>query len=74
MYIFSDVWSNGIDTAIVKQNIPFAVHTVMFLPALMSQCTPEQQAEWLGRAYTNSILGTYAQVTVNISIVIHKGG
>jgi len=34
----------------------------MFLPALMGHGTPEQQEEWASRAYTNSIMGTYAQV------------
>jgi len=34
----------------------------MFLPSLIGQGTPEQQEEWVGRAFKNSILGTYAQV------------
>jgi len=50
------------DIAILKQSIPFAVHTVMFLPSLISQGTPEQTEEWVGRAFQYSILGTYAQV------------
>lgn len=34
----------------------------MFLPSLMGQGTPEQQEEWVPRAYNNQVLGTYAQV------------
>lgn len=33
----------------------------MFLPALMGHGTPEQQANWMGRAWSYEILGTYAQ-------------
>lgn len=61
-YNFRDIWNLGIDTAIIKQGVPFLVHTVMFLPSIMSQGTPEQQEKWLVRAYNNQILGTYAQV------------
>lgn len=59
------IWTSGIDTAILKQSIPFAVHTVMFLPSLIGQCTPEQKEEWVGRAFKYSILGTYAQVILS---------
>ncbi|XP_026805001.1 probable peroxisomal acyl-coenzyme A oxidase 1 [Rhopalosiphum maidis] len=59
--IYNIIWSSGIDTAILKQNVPFGVHTFMFLPSLIGQGTPEQQEEWVGRAFKNSILGTYAQ-------------
>jgi len=59
--IYNLIWSSGIDTAILKQNVPFGVHTFMFLPSLIGQGTPEQQEEWVGRAFKNSILGTYAQ-------------
>ncbi|CAH0592213.1 unnamed protein product [Chrysodeixis includens] len=33
----------------------------MFVPTLMGQCTPEQQAYWLPRALDMQIIGTYAQ-------------
>ena len=33
----------------------------MFIPALMSQASPEQQAKWLTMAQDLSIIGTYAQ-------------
>ncbi|KAL5236415.1 hypothetical protein ACI65C_003825 [Semiaphis heraclei] len=59
--IYSVIWTSGLDIAILKQTIPFAVHTVMFLPSLIGQGTPEQKEEWVGRAFKYSILGTYAQ-------------
>lgn len=39
----------------------------MFLPALLGNCTPEQQEQWIERAFKNSILGTYAQVILLVS-------
>ena len=33
----------------------------MFIPALMSQASPEQQAKWLPMAQKLEIIGTYAQ-------------
>lgn len=33
----------------------------MFIPTLLGQGTPEQQAEWVGRAWNGEIIGTYAQ-------------
>ncbi|KAK9805355.1 hypothetical protein WJX73_005736 [Symbiochloris irregularis] len=37
------------------------LHIGMFMPALMSQATSEQQAEWLPKAMKLRIIGTYAQ-------------
>jgi len=33
----------------------------MFVPTLLSQATPEQQAEWLPKALGLKLVGTYAQ-------------
>ena len=33
----------------------------MFIPALLSQATPEQQADWLPKAMGLMLIGTYAQ-------------
>ncbi|XP_049873576.1 probable peroxisomal acyl-coenzyme A oxidase 1 isoform X1 [Pectinophora gossypiella] len=33
----------------------------MFVPSIMGQCTPEQQAYWLPKALDLQIIGTYAQ-------------
>lgn len=40
---------------------PLLLHFVMFIPALMSHCSPEQQAIWLPDAIDLKIIGTYAQ-------------
>lgn len=37
------------------------LHIGMFIPALMSQASPEQQAKWLPMAQKLHIIGTYAQ-------------
>lgn len=46
---------------IVKEGLPIGVHYVMFLPTILGQGTPEQQGQWLGRAWNCEIIGTYAQ-------------
>ena len=33
----------------------------MFIPSLLSQASPEQQAEWLPKAMKLELIGTYAQ-------------
>lgn len=33
----------------------------MFIPSILSHCTPEQQAKWLPMAQRLEIIGTYAQ-------------
>ena len=33
----------------------------MFIPTLLSQATPDQQAEWLPKALGLRLIGTYAQ-------------
>ncbi|XP_055529883.1 probable peroxisomal acyl-coenzyme A oxidase 1 [Wyeomyia smithii] len=48
-------------SGIIREGNPLAVHFVMFLPAIMGHGTPEQQAEWIGRAWNCNIIGTYAQ-------------
>lgn len=54
-------------SAIINDGTPFAVHYVMFIPTIMGQGTMEQQGDWVGRAFSNQIIGTYAQV-INIII------
>lgn len=39
----------------------FSLHYLMFLPVLQSQASPEQLAEWMPRALSGTIIGTYAQ-------------
>ncbi|KAG0719987.1 putative peroxisomal acyl-coenzyme A oxidase 1 [Chionoecetes opilio] len=52
---------SGLGVALTKDGNPLALHFVMFLPAIMGQGTVEQQGEWMGRAWTGEIIGTYAQ-------------
>lgn len=42
----------------------------MFIPTIMGQGTLEQQGEWVGRAFSNQILGTYAQVFYYLDFLI----
>lgn len=37
------------------------VWSQMFIPSILSHCTPEQQAKWLPMAQRLEIIGTYAQ-------------
>uniref|UniRef100_A0A1L8DZK4 Acyl-coenzyme A oxidase n=1 Tax=Nyssomyia neivai TaxID=330878 RepID=A0A1L8DZK4_9DIPT len=53
--------SGNLGAGLTPDGNPFGLHYVMFLPTLMGQATPEQQAEWMGRAWSCSIIGTYAQ-------------
>ena len=48
-------------SAVTPHGNPVGVHFVMFLPTIMGQGTVEQQAEWMGKAWDLSIIGTYAQ-------------
>lgn len=57
----------GLGSAVLKEGNPLGLHFIMFIPALMGQGTPEQQSEWLTKAYNFNIVGTYAQVLHNIS-------
>lgn len=50
-------------TAVFKDNTPFSLHFVMFIPAIMGQATEEQKEYWLKRARNMDIIGTYAQVS-----------
>lgn len=47
---------------VLKEGNPLALHFAMFLPALSSMCSPEQQEKWLPKAYNLQMIGTYAQV------------
>ncbi|XP_037782717.1 peroxisomal acyl-coenzyme A oxidase 1-like [Penaeus monodon] len=51
----------GTIRGITKDGNPLALHTAMFIPAIMGQGTREQQEKWLGRALKGEIVGTYAQ-------------
>lgn len=53
-------------SGVLKEGNPMAVHFVMFLPTILGQGTTEQQVEWLGRAWSMNILGTYAQTELGM--------
>ncbi|CAH1737123.1 probable peroxisomal acyl-coenzyme A oxidase 1 [Aphis gossypii] len=61
MDIYKSLLGGSVGSAIIKDGSPFAVHYVMFIPTIMGQGTLEQQGEWVGRAFSNQIIGTYAQ-------------
>lgn len=48
-------------SSILKQGSPISLQFSMFLPALIKLGTPEQQAKWVPKAISLSIIGTYAQ-------------
>ncbi|CAH0690974.1 unnamed protein product [Chilo suppressalis] len=52
---------NQITKAVIKDISPFLLHNGMFVPTIAGQGTPEQQAEWLPKAESMQIIGTYAQ-------------
>lgn len=58
-------------SGVLKEGNPLTLHFVMFVPTILGQCTTDQQAEWLGRAWNLEILGTYAQVRIIIPAVPH---
>lgn len=62
LWIFRALLGGSLGGAVIKDGSPFAVHYVMFIPTIMGQGTTEQQGEWIGRAFSNQIIGTYAQV------------
>ncbi|XP_037035975.1 probable peroxisomal acyl-coenzyme A oxidase 1 [Bradysia coprophila] len=58
---FMAILGGMLGSGVLKEGNPMAVHFVMFLPTILGQGTTEQQVEWLGRAWSMDILGTYAQ-------------
>lgn len=59
--IYRAILGGMLGSGVLKEGNPMAVHFVMFLPTILGQGTTEQQVEWLGRAWSMNILGTYAQ-------------
>ncbi|XP_075210147.1 acyl-coenzyme A oxidase 1-like [Lycorma delicatula] len=59
--IYQSILGGMLGSAILKDGMPFALHYVMFIPALMGQGTMQQQAYWIGRAWNCEIICTYAQ-------------
>ncbi|XP_014241830.1 probable peroxisomal acyl-coenzyme A oxidase 1 [Cimex lectularius] len=59
--LYQAILGGMLGSAILKDGMPFALHYVMFIPAILGQGTLEQQAYWIGRAWNCQIMGTYAQ-------------
>ncbi|XP_063835242.1 probable peroxisomal acyl-coenzyme A oxidase 1 [Ostrinia nubilalis] len=47
--------------SLVQQQMPLLLHMGMFVPTIIGQASPDQQAEWLPKALSMQIIGTYAQ-------------
>ncbi|XP_022126113.2 probable peroxisomal acyl-coenzyme A oxidase 1 [Pieris rapae] len=67
LFAFKDLESFGtpilrrLADAFFKEISPFLLHLGMFVPTIVGQCTPEQQAKWLPAALNLEIVGAYAQ-------------
>ncbi|XP_019874586.2 probable peroxisomal acyl-coenzyme A oxidase 1 [Aethina tumida] len=58
---FREILGGQLGSAVLKDGNPLTLHYVMFIPTVMGQGTIEQQAEWIQKAWTCQIIGTYAQ-------------
>ncbi|XP_074109403.1 acyl-coenzyme A oxidase 1 [Cotesia typhae] len=59
--LYTHVLGGMLGAALFKDGNPLTLHYVMFIPTIMGQGTIEQQGYWISRAWTCSIIGTYAQ-------------
>jgi len=62
MVLCRQILGGMLGSAILKDGNPLTLHYVMFIPAIMGQGNIEQQGYWISRAWSCSIIGTYAQV------------
>lgn len=69
-FLYRQVLGGMLGSAILKDGNPLTLHYVMFIPAIMGQGTVEQQGYWISKAWTCSIIGTYAQVYAYFIIII----
>lgn len=67
-YFFREILGGQLGSAILKDGNPLVLHYVMFIPTVMGQGTYEQQAEWIQRAWSCEMIGTYAQVNLILNI------
>ncbi|XP_013188653.1 probable peroxisomal acyl-coenzyme A oxidase 1 [Amyelois transitella] len=58
---YRDVISSLLQTSTLRDGSALVLHYIMFMPAIMSQATEEQQMDWMPRAWNCSIIGSYAQ-------------
>ncbi|XP_070507367.1 acyl-coenzyme A oxidase 1-like [Chironomus tepperi] len=59
--LYSKILGGTFIKHLIKEGNPISVHFDMFIPAIKSMGTTEQQSEWIPRAAKCEILGTYAQ-------------
>lgn len=53
----------------IKDITPLMLHMGMFVPTILGQASPEQQAKWLPLALSMHYIGTYAQVRISLEII-----
>lgn len=58
---FRELLGGQIGSAILKDGNPLTLHYVMFIPTLLGQASIEQLNEWINKAWSCQIIGTYAQ-------------
>ncbi|KAJ8983313.1 hypothetical protein NQ317_010851 [Molorchus minor] len=58
---YREILGGQLGSALLKDGHPLTLHYVMFIPTLMGQATIQQQAEWIQKAWSCNIIGTYAQ-------------
>lgn len=70
MNYFREILGGQLGSAVLKDGNPLTLHYVMFIPTVMGQGTIEQQAEWIQKAWTCQIIGTYAQVRMFCDLLV----
>lgn len=70
MVLCRQILGGMLGSAILKDGNPLTLHYVMFIPAIMGQGTVEQQGYWISKAWSGSIIGTYAQVCFMLQIYL----
>lgn len=53
----------------IKDVSPLMLHMGMFVPTILGQASPEQQAKWLPLALNLHYIGTYAQVRISLELI-----
>ncbi|XP_060825330.1 probable peroxisomal acyl-coenzyme A oxidase 1 [Bombus pascuorum] len=55
------IFPGRLGPALFQDGNPILLHYAMFLPSILGQANPEQQAYWLNRLWPGNVIGTYAQ-------------
>lgn len=59
--VYTHIIGARLGTAIFNDGSPFLVHFAMFLPGILGQGNPKQQAYWISKSWNGDVIGTYAQ-------------